>query len=396
MTKGNGVNVGFYNGTIPGFDPDRFMINDVTLREGEQASNGGLSFEEKMEITRMLAEVGIDQVQGGYPGRSEIDKRYLQQVKAERLPIKTEALIQIFTPDWKQQIDIAVETGADVIGMMYPSSDMRLEYQKITREQMIEHCVNAVAYAKDKLEVTRFSTTDSSRTEMPFLKQVYKAVIEAGANRILVNDTVGGASPEGVYTVVKEIVNTFPGTPVVVHCHNDFGLAVANALAGIRAGASIVDASVNGIGERAGNPAMAELIASLKFLYGLDVRYKVEKLYELARVVSRVSGIPIPMEKPIVGDGVFAHKLDAHVAGHYFNRALYEPFYPEFVGNRARIELGKYTGPFAIRKKMEELGLPEIADDLRIKRIIDRVESLSIELHRSLADEEFIGIIANA
>lgn len=392
MLERKPVDVGLYNGTIPGFDATKFIINDVTLREGEQAANGGLSLDQKMEITRMLADVGIQQVQGGYPGRSAIDREYIKRVRAEKLNIKTEALIQIFTKDWKQQIDIAVETGADVIGMMHPSSDIRLEYQGMTRQDLLAHCKEAVSYAKGKLEVTRFSTTDSYRTELSFLKQIYETVIEAGANRILVTDTVGGATPEGFHYLVKEIHDTFPEVPLAIHVHNDFGMAVANAMAGVRAGATIVDASVSGIGERAGNAPIAEVITALKFLYGLDVPYKVEKLCELARVVERVTEVRIPGEKPIVGADVFAHKLDAHVAGVYFNRSLYEPFYPELVGNKMVIKLGKYSGPFAIRQKAKELGLGEIGDD-SIKRVIREVEDLSIELHRSLTDEEFIKIV---
>ena len=385
------INVSIYNHTIEGFDPKKFIINDVTLREGEQAANGGLNLEQKLEITRMLDDFGIQQVQGGYPGRSEIDKIFLQNIKKEGLKIKTEALIQIFTDDWKEQIDIAIDTGADVIGMMHPSSDMRLEYMKITRKQMVEHITKAIKYVKDKFECIRFSTTDSTRTEISFLKDVYGAAIEAGANRILITDTTGSTTPECFYSLVKEIVDTFP-VHVAIHCHNDFGLALANALAGIRAGATIVDASVNGIGDRTGNPSIAELVASMKFLYRLDVPYHLEKMCKLSRLIEKITGVKIPGEKPLVGQFAFAHKLDAHVKGVYYNSALYEPIDPELVGNKRRILIGKYTGPFVIKTKLQELKIKGIPDK-KINEIISSIENLSIKLRRSLTDDEFINII---
>ncbi len=379
-----------YNETIKNVDWDKFTICDCTLREGEQAANVNLNLAEKMEVVHKLVEVGIDQVQGGYPGRSEIDKEFIKQCKRENLPIKVEALVQIFTPDWKSQIDAALESGADILGLMHPSSDIRLDYQKMTKQDMIDRCVAALRYGRGKLPVTRFSTTDSTRTEMSFLKEVYSAAIENGAERLLLADTAGSTTPMGIYTMVKEIVDTFK-VPVEIHCHNDFGLATANTIAGICAGATIADVSVNGLGERAGNTPMAELLSCLKFLYNADIHYKVELMYDLSKLLERLTAVPIPGEKPLVGEYAFAHKLDAHVRGMYYNSSLYETINPELVGNRRVIPIGKYSGPFIIGQKLRELGIVE-EDETRIKKIVKEVETFSIEKRRALTNDEIIGI----
>lgn len=379
-----------YNKSIKNIDWNQLVICDCTLREGEQAANVNLNLEQKMEVVYKLIDVGIEQVQGGYPGRSEIDKAFIKQCKKENLPIKVESLVQIFTPDWKKQIDAAVESGADILGLMHPSSDVRLDYQKMTKKDMIDRCVAALKYGKGKLSVTRFSTTDSTRTEMSFLKEVYSVAVENGADRLLLADTAGSATPMGIYTMVKEIVDTFK-VPIEIHCHNDFGLATANTLAGIRAGASIVDVSVNGLGERAGNTPMAELLASLKYLYGANIHYKLEMMYDLSRLLEDLTAIPIPGDKPLVGEFAFAHKLDAHVKGMYYNSSLYETINPELVGNRRLIPIGKYSGPFIIRQKLKELGIEGVTAS-QIEFIVKEVEVYSIKKRRALTNEEVLCI----
>jgi len=381
-----------YNKTaLPIFDGSKFIINDTTLREGEQAANVSLSLEQKTQIARKLAEVGIQQVQGGYPGRSEIDKKFIQQVSKEKLNIQTEALVQVFTPDWQAQIDAAEESGADVIGMMHPSSDLRLDYQKMTQQDMLDRVRQSVSYAKGKFPVLRFSTTDSTRTEMAFLKEVYTVAIEAGAQRILLADTAGSTVPEGIYAMVLEIVNEFH-LPTGIHCHNDFGLAVANTLAGVRAGATLIDVSINGLGERAGNAPLAEVLACMKFLYMIDLPFAFDKLYELSRLAEEITGVVMPESCPLVGEYAFAHKLDAHVRGMYYNSALYETISPELVGNQRRIPIGKYSGPFIVGQKLKELGFEGFSDEA-VRRIVKEIEQYSISVRRALTDDEVISIV---
>lgn len=379
-----------YNHPIKGVDWKKFSICDCTLREGEQAANVNLNLEQKMEVVHKLEEIGIDQVQGGYPGRSEIDKKFIQQCKKDKVNMKVEALVQIFTKDWKEQIDAAVESGADILGLMHPSSDIRLEYQKMTKQDMVDRCVAALKYGKGKLPIMRFSTTDSTRTEMSFLKEIYAIALDHGAERILLADTAGSTTPDGIYTMVKEIVDTFK-VPVEIHCHNDFGLSTANTLAGIQAGATIADVSVNGLGERSGNTAMAELLACLKYLYGADIKYKLDQMYALSKLVERITSVEIPGAKPLVGQYAFAHKLDAHVKGVYYNSSLYETINPELVGNKRFIPIGKYSGPFIMAEKLKELGLKEVSKG-KIEQIVSDVETVSIKHRRALTDSEVIKI----
>lgn len=368
------------------------ILNDVTMREGEQAADVNFNLEQKLALARKLDEVGVPQVQGGYPGRSEIDKRFIQTLKKSgEFRFQVEAVVQIFTDDWKQQIDAAIESGADVVGLMHPSSDIRLEYQKMTRSDMLRRCLDGIRYAVDRCPVVRFSTTDSTRTDLEFLKEVYAAAIDAGAKRILVADTAGAVSPAGMKLLVGELVNTFD-VPVQVHLHNDFGLGLANTLAAIEAGAQIIDVSINGLGERAGNASLDEVAVALKVFYGIDTGVDTSKLYGLARFMEELSGVPIPRNKPLVGELAFSHKLDAHVKGVMYNSFLYETIDPALVGNRRRIPIGKYSGPFVIRTALERLG--RTATDEEVARIVAKVESTAIELRRALSDEEFLAIVS--
>ncbi len=368
--------------------PD-LIINDCTLREGEQASEVNFGADEKVELARRLASAGIRLIQGGYPGRSRLDMEAIQRIKGEGLPLAVEAIAQAFTPDWKAQIDACLASGADVVDLMYPSSDVRLKYvQKATRAEMVERVREAVRYARGRGAVVRFSPTDSTRTELGFLKEVYGAALDAGAERIAIADTAGTISPAGMRYLVSKIVE-FVGThvPIQVHTHNDAGQGLANALAAAEAGAAIVDGCLYGLGERAGNTATEELAATLTFFYGLDLGIDLARLAEAARFAESLSGISIHPSKPIIGRDAFAHKLEAHVMGVMANPVVYEPFPPEAVGNRRRFPLGKYAGPWALQARLAELGLPAPGEK-KLEALRARVEALAVTEKRQITDEE--------
>jgi isopropylmalate/homocitrate/citramalate synthase len=345
----------------------------------------------KIEIVKKLAELGVQQVQCGYPGRSKIDWETIKTIKAEKIPIQTEAIAQVFQKDWKEQIDICISCQPDSLDLMYPSSPLRLKYvQKASEEEMLKISVEAVKYAVNRGVLIRFAPTDSARTRLPFLLEVYERVIEAGAERITLTDTVGNLTPTSTRYLVGEITKRFT-VPLQIHCHNDYGLATANTLAAFEAGASILDASINGYGERAGNTALDELVVALRVFYGVDLGIRLNLLTSLSQYLENLSGVPLSPMKPIVGKYAFAHKLDAHVMGVLQNPIVYETMAPETVGNVRKIPLGKYSGPFAIRKNAERLEV-SLPDD-KLEAVRQEVVNFAVKNKTSLTDEVFKDIL---
>lgn len=364
------------------------IINDCTLREGEQAAEVNFSADEKVELARRLAAAGVRLIQGGYPGRSALDMEAVRRIKAEGIPLMVEAITQAFTPDWKAQIDASIASGADIIDLMYPSSDVRLKYvQHVTQAEMLERVRDSVRYARGRGAIVRFAPTDSTRTDLTFLKQVYQTALENGAERISIADTAGAIGPAGMRYLVSEIVDFVgPAVPVQVHTHNDAGQALANALAAVEAGAAIVDGCLYGLGERAGNAATEELAATLTVFYGLDLGIDLAKLADVARFAESVSGVAIGPSKPILGRDAFAHKLNAHVMGVLQNPVAYEAFPPELVGNRRHFPVGKYAGPQVLKARLTTLGLTVPDEKLDVLRA--KAEALAVAQKGQLTDAQ--------
>jgi 2-isopropylmalate synthase len=373
--------------------PDRVTVTDCTTREGEQASDVNLSLAEKMSIIRRLAEVGIHQVQAGYPAKSEADAEAVRIIKREGLPIKVDAIAQVYKPDWRQEIDATLECEPDIIDVQLPSSDLRLQYViKMTREELLDRAIETIEYTRLNRPngvLIRFAPTDTTRIELGFLKQLCAAALRAGADRLTVADTAGIMIPAAMKFFVGELTAAFD-VPIEIHCHDDCGLALANTLAALEAGAQIVDGVVNGLGERAGNAPLDELVMALELFYNFDLGIKTEALYDLSRFVADLVGVPVPVGKAFVGESAYAHKLDGHVEGILIHPPLYEPIPPEAVGNRRRIPIGKYTGPSVVQYKLGELGL--VASEDQIKDIAREVEAAAAEKKASLSDAEFRAI----
>jgi 2-isopropylmalate synthase len=373
--------------TFAGAVNPELTIKDVTLREGEQAAEVNFSLQQKLMITDRLVDAGVTIIQGGYPGRSKVDREFIETLKKVDCPALIEAIVQIYTKDWREQVDIAVESGADIINLMYPVSDLRLDYvQKVSREEALKQIAECIPYAVEKGIRTRFSPTDATRAHLPFLMQSYETAVNAGATDVGCSDTAGCMTPEGVEYLVSMIMERFDVT-VHLHCHNDFGLALANCLAGVKAGASIIDASINGLGERAGNVDMAQAVTSLQHLYKVDLGVDMTKLTGLSQIVAELSGMNVPDNYPLTGKYAFSHKLDAHVYGLEKNPEVYEFIAPQAVGNKTSIPLGKYTGPYVTKKKLKEIGLK--ANDAQIDAMINQIHELSIENKCSVSDDEF-------
>ena len=251
-------------------------------------------------------------------------------------------------------------------------SDLHLEVKiNKPRDVVNQICMDAIDYGKDHGLFVAFSAEDATRTELPKLLDVYKQAQDHGADRIHIADTTGSINPYATQYLVKNIKKEID-TEIALHCHNDFGFAVANSIAGLFEGATAISTTVNGIGERAGNASLEELIMSLKLLYNKDLEFKTEVIYELSQLVSKYSKIPISDSKAIVGNNVFRHESGIHVDAIVKNPLAYEPFIPEMIGTKRQIVLGKHSGKSAVIEKLDTLNIK--VDDTQLSQIVSLVK----------------------
>ncbi|MFN8535411.1 MAG: homoaconitate hydratase [Dehalococcoidia bacterium] len=351
------------------------FLCDCTLREGEQSAGAAFSKADKVRVARLLDEMGVHQVQVGYAGVSREDADMIRTLVAENLRAEIECIAMVHVSNWREHIEAAVACEPDIVSMQYGTSDLRLEkVLKVSREQAIDTMVQAVRYARERgAKVVSFSPTDTSRTDLDFLVQIVTALADAGVDRVRVADSMGAISPTAFRYLVKTVRDALPDRVMLgVHCHNDYGLALANIVAALEGGADFFDGVVNGMGERAGNVSLDELALVLEHLYDRRTGIDLSRFGDLARLVEEMSGTAIPPNKPVVGENAFAHQLDNHIRGVAITPALYEPYPPELVGNHRRLPLGRLSGEHAVRLKLSSLGylddgvdIPALAADVR-------------------------------
>ena len=361
----------------------KVRIFDTTLRDGEQAPGIDLTVEQKVKIARQLARLGVDVIEAGFPAASEGEfiatKKILEEVGDQ---VEVIGLSRAN----KQDIDRTIDTGLSSIHVFIATSDIHLKYKlKMTREEVLERIYESVRYAKDHGLIVEYSPEDATRTDEEFLLKAVKTAIEAGADRINIPDTVGVMHPFKFYDLISKVVKVTEGKIVSVHCHNDFGLATANSIAGVMAGARQVHVTVNGIGERAGNASLEEVVMALKKLLGYEVNVKTYLLYETSRLVAELTGVPIPYFKAIVGENAFGHESGIHVHGVIENPLTYEPISPEEVGNFRRIALGKHSGIHGLRKLLSEQGI-ELSDE-ELREVLKEIKKLAESGHKVTVDD---------
>jgi len=274
--------------------------------------------------------------------------------------------------------------------MSFPPSDIHLKYKlKMTREQYLERAVEIVEHAKAHGLYITYSAEDSTRADLSFLIRVFKTVVDAGVDRARIVDTLGAIIPAAMRYLVTAVAQAVD-VPVEVHCHNDHGLAVANTLAAVEAGATTLSTSVNGLGERAGLAPTEEVLISLSNLY--NIRYfDLSKLVELCKFVEKASGVTLPPSKVVVGANIFTHASGIHQHGVLQNTATYEPYPPELVGQTRRLVLGKLSGSHAVSSKLQEYGIEASKED--VKKILLKVKRKSEKRKSVLSDEEFLRIV---
>ncbi|MCE5214357.1 MAG: 2-isopropylmalate synthase, partial [Methanobacterium sp.] len=324
-------------------------ILDTTLRDGEQTPGVSLTPDEKLRIAIKLDELGVNIIEAGSAITSKGEREGIKKVVGEDLS----AEICSFARAIKADVDAALECGVDSVHLVIPTSDLHIEHKlRKTREEVKKQAIETIEYAVENGLLVELSAEDSTRSDLEFLKQLFKEGIESGADRICACDTVGMLTPEKSFNFYENLNKL--GKPLSVHCHNDFGLAVANTLSALRAGASQAHVTVNGIGERAGNASLEETVVALYSLYNVKTDINIEMLYEVSRMVSRITGVHLQPNKAIVGENAFAHESGIHADGVIKKAETYEPITPELVGHKRRFVMGKHVGSHIIKKRIQE------------------------------------------
>lgn len=368
----------------------KIYIFDTTLRDGEQTPGVSLNAKEKLEIAKNLEALGVDIIEAGFPVTSKGD---FEGVKLIAQNIKNSTVNALARAN-KKDIDIAYEAIKEAkrkrIHTFLATSDVHMKYKlKMTREEVLEKIREMVSYARTLVDEVEFSPEDGSRTEKEFLYKVLETAIEAGATVLNIPDTVGYSTPNEFGKLIKDIkenVNGIENVIVSVHCHNDLGLAVANSLAAIENGAEQIECAVNGLGERAGNAALEEIIMALKTrndIYKINLDVNTEKIYRLSSLVSHFTGVKVQPNKAIVGTNAFAHESGIHQHGVLTNRETYEIMTPESVGFKTNnMVLGKHSGRHAFENRVKELGYDILKEDIqeafiKFKELADKKKEIS-------------------
>lgn len=368
-------------------------VFDTTLRDGEQTPGIFFTNEQKQIIARQLDTLGVDIIEAGTPVTSKDEKEIVKLICAESKNDSRSAKICGLARLLKADIDACIECDVDMIHIFVPSSRIQREHTtKMSEETVKEQTYEMTRYVKEHGFLCLFSAMDATRTRLEYLIDLYRTAEEAGADILNVPDTVGVSEPFSIFELVTEIYRAVD-VPISIHCHNDFGLAVANSLAAVKAGAAEVQVSVNGLGERAGNADLAETVMSLNSIYRFKTNIKTEYLFETAKLVERFSSVQIPITKSIVGENAFSHESGIHAHGVIAKSDTFEPgiMTPEMVGHRRRIVLGKHTGRHSIAKKLSEIGMAPSKEQL--DEILERVKELSLSANgRMVTDDELFTI----
>ncbi len=365
---------------------DKIKIVDTTLRDGEQTAAVVFANKEKLRIAKMLDAIGVDQIEAGIPVMGGHEKETIKAIC--KLGLK--ASIMGWNRAVIKDIEHSLECGVDAVAISISTSDIHIEHKlRSTRQKVLESMVKATEFAKKHGVYISVNAEDASRSDPEFLYEFAQAAKEAGADRLRYCDTVGILDPFTTYERIGELISRV-GIDVEMHTHNDFGMATANALAGVHAGAKWVGVTVIGLGERAGNAALEEVVMALKHLKGIDLNFKTEMFRELAEYVSLASKRELPAWKPIVGSNMFAHESGIHADGALKDPRTYEVFRPEEVGLERQIVIGKHSGTSAIKAKFEEYGI--VLDQKEAEDLLARVRAAAVELKRPLFDKELVYI----
>ena len=371
---------------------DRYAIRgsvglyDTTLRDGEQTVGVVLDPEEKLEIAQLLDELGIDRIEAGFPRVSEDDWRAVELISGAGLRAEVWGFSRAVPAD----LEALVELGVRYSVIESPISDLKLDAIGVPREKMLERIAGAMRFAAEHDIHAAFFGVDSTRADPDFFRRVYETAVEAGAREVVVVDTLGIASPEAVTDLVGATIQWLDGTPVHFHGHNDFGLATASAVAAVRAGATWVHGTINGMGERAGNASLGEVALALRALYGVETNLRLDRIRAVGERVRELSGYALEPWKPVTGETLYRRESGA-VASQFHDPPSIEPYSSELVATERSIVLGKKSGLDSIRIKADELGL-DVPEERRAE-LLAAVKRLGTEKRGLVTDDEFRSLV---
>jgi len=368
-------------------------IFDTTLRDGEQAPGFSMNTAEKLRFARRLESLGVDVIEAGFPIASQGDFEAVREVGRAVRHSTVAGLSRTRQEDIDAVLGALEGAARPRVHTFLATSDLHLKHKlRISRAEALDSIGKMVAYAKARCPEVEFSAEDSSRSDIEFLAQAFAIAVQAGATILNVPDTVGYATPEeygGIFRTLRAKVSDRPGVVWSAHCHNDLGLAVANSLAAVEAGARQVECTINGIGERAGNAALEEIAVALAVRpdrYNTETRLKLSELYAISRLLSEITGVSVPPNKAVVGANAFAHEAGIHQDGILKNPLTYQVISPEAVGVPAhKLVLGKHSGRNALRARLAELGVVISEDELR--ECYRRVMALA-DVKKEITDED--------
>ncbi|MCX7760406.1 MAG: homocitrate synthase [Hydrogenothermaceae bacterium] len=364
----------------------KIFIDDTTLRDGEQTPGVIFTRGEKIRIAKLLDKIGIDEIEAGIPAAGKEEKENFKAIVDLGLNAKIIAWNRALISDVIESID----AGAKAVEISLPLSDIQIKSKlRKDRKWILEHIKKVLDFCKKNNLYVSVGGEDASRADIDFIIEYIKVIKEYGGDRFRYCDTVGIMDPFKMYETIKTLKDE-TGIEIEVHTHNDFGLATANAIAGIKAGASYVNTTVIGLGERAGNASLEEVIMILKHIMGEDVDYKVQYLRELSEFVAKSSGRQIEPYKPVIGTFMFTHESGIHVDGVIKDPLNYEAFSPEEIGMERKIVIGKHSGKSALVYVLKKYGM--LIPENSIGSLLDLVKRKSYYLKRNLTDEEFIDL----
>jgi len=368
--------------------PTQIYINDTTLRDGEQAAGVAFGLEEKVAIAKFLDAIGVQELEVGIPAMGQDEAQAIRAIT--RLGLNAHIL------GWNRaviaDIQASLSCGLKRVHISIPVSDIQIQVKFQGRwARMLEQLRDAINFARDHgLEVS-IGGEDSSRADEHFLIDAAQFAQEWGAFRFRFCDTVGSLDPFTTFNKVQQLVAALD-IPVEMHTHNDMGLATANALAGIRAGATSINTTVNGLGERAGNAALEEVVMGLKQLYGIKTGVQTQHFLELSRFVAKAVHCPVPPWKAIVGENTFAHESGIHAHGIAHNPHTYEPFAPQEVGWQRRLVIGKHSGRTSLTQVLQDYGIQ--LDAASGQSLLHQVRDRATQLKRSLTVDELLALVS--
>jgi len=385
----------------------RVKVFDTTLRDGEQSPGASMNLTEKLEVARALELLGVDVLEAGFPITSQDDFEAVRAVAAEVKRPVVAGLARCVEKDIDRAAEAVAGARRPRIHVFLATSRIHREYKlRKARSEILRLAVAGTERAKQAVRDVQFSPEDAARTEPEFLARVVEAVIDAGATTVNIPDTVGWATPDGFGRLIEHLVEHVPniaGAVIAVHCHDDLGMAVANSLAAVQAGARQVECCVNGLGERAGNAALEEVVMALSTrrdaFGGCWTGIKTERLYPTSRLVSRVTGLAVARNKAVVGENAFAHESGIHADGVLKKRTTYEIMDPKAVGvAKSKLVLGKHSGRHQFRQRLKELGFRLSAEEIEhlffgpFKALADRKGEVFDEDIEALVESEVLTV----